>query len=100
AAWATARGESPHRIPLSMSHCALDFVRLWPVTECPCAMSRSAIRPPIAPRPTYPRFAIWFVDPIAGERRASDPVVYFRKAGKLGSGSQVLEPSNLENLGT
>src|SRR5687768_17061244 len=62
AAFATAPGESAHRRPLSSSHCAFDLVRLWPVTVCPFASSRSAVRPPIAPRPTYPRFAISVVE--------------------------------------
>src|SRR5688572_26605238 len=62
AAFATAPGESAHRRPLSSSHCAFDLVRLWPVTVCPFPSSRSAVRPPIAPRPTYPRFAISVVE--------------------------------------
>ena len=54
---ATARGESPHFMPLSSSHCAFALVRLWPVTVWPLAIRRSAIRPPMTPRPMYPRFA-------------------------------------------
>src|SRR6185503_8133744 len=55
---ATPRGVSAHFMPLSISHCALDLVRLVPVTVCPLAIRRSVIRPPMTPRPTYPRFAI------------------------------------------
>src|SRR5688572_32802585 len=55
---ATLRGVSAHFMPLSRSHCALDFVRLVPVTVWPLAIRRSVIRPPMTPRPTYPRFAI------------------------------------------
>src|SRR5687767_7105733 len=46
------------RAPLSKSHCAVDVVRLWPMTVWALASRRAAIRPPIAPRPMYPRFAI------------------------------------------
>ncbi len=58
---ATARGESAHFIPLSISHCALDRVRLYPVTVWPLLSSRSTIWPPITPRPMNPRFAIMSV---------------------------------------
>ena len=55
---ATARGVSPHFRPASSNHCALDFVRLWPVTVWPAFSRRFAIRLPIVPSPTNPRFAI------------------------------------------
>src|SRR5437588_11704780 len=55
---ATARGDSPQRIPWSNSHCAFDFVRLYPVTVWPASRSRFVTRPPMAPNPTNPRLAI------------------------------------------
>src|SRR5712692_2953157 len=55
---ATAFGDSPQRIPASKSHCAFDFVRLYPVTAWPAARSRFVTRPPMAPNPTNPRLAI------------------------------------------
>src|SRR5438874_4166680 len=58
AASATARGVSPQRIPRSKSHCAFDFVRLYPVTVWPASRSRFVTRPPMAPNPTNPRLAI------------------------------------------
>ena len=58
AASATALGESPHFIPRSISHCAFERVRLYPVTVCPLSSSRLAMRLPMAPRPMYPRFAM------------------------------------------
>src|SRR5438552_15878332 len=58
AASATARGVSPQRIPASKSHCAFDFVRLYPVTVWPASRSRFVTRPPMAPNPTNPRLAI------------------------------------------
>src|SRR5581483_2420316 len=54
----TARGESPQRMPLSISHCAFERVRLKPVTVCPFSSSRLTMRLPITPNPMYPRFAI------------------------------------------
>src|SRR5688572_30740386 len=58
AACATALGESPHFMPRSINHCALERVRLYPVTVCPLSSSRFAMRLPMAPSPMYPRLAI------------------------------------------
>src|SRR5579864_4312763 len=58
AAAATSRGEFPHFIPRSISHCAFFLVRLKPVTVCPLSIRRFTICPPIVPRPMNPRFAI------------------------------------------
>src|SRR5467141_2812418 len=58
AAAETARGESPHFIPRSTSHCAFERVRLYPVTTCPLSSSLFTIWLPITPSPMNPRFAI------------------------------------------
>src|ERR1700685_1526766 len=55
---ATARGESAHFIPLSISRCAFARVRLYPVTVWPLSSNRLTIWLPITPRPTNPTFAI------------------------------------------
>src|SRR5262249_51543162 len=53
---ATSRGDSAHRMPVSRSHVALDLVRFQPVTVWPASIRRLAMRPPITPSPTKPRF--------------------------------------------
>src|SRR3981189_955492 len=58
AAAPTARGESPHFIPRSTSHCAFERVRLYPVTACPLSSSLFTMLLPITPSPMNPRFAI------------------------------------------
>src|SRR4030081_2026364 len=58
AAAETALGESPHFMPRSTSHCALERVRLYPVTACPLSSSLFTIWLPITPSPMNPRFAI------------------------------------------
>src|SRR5260370_39769264 len=55
---ATSRGDDAQRIPLSISHCALGRVRLYPVTVWPLLSRRATISPPIVPSPTNPRIAI------------------------------------------
>src|ERR1700730_9300853 len=54
----TALGESAHPMPRSISHCAFDRVRLYPVTVWPLLSSRFTIWLPITPRPTNPRLAM------------------------------------------
>src|SRR5271167_4932209 len=51
-------GESAKFIPLSINHCALERVRLKPVTACPFSSRRATMLPPITPRPMNPSFAI------------------------------------------
>src|SRR5712671_2594812 len=58
AAAETARGESPHFMLRSTSHCAFERVRLYPVTTCPLSSSLFTIWLPIVPSPMNPRFAI------------------------------------------
>src|ERR1700694_179427 len=57
-ATATPFGESANFIPLSINHCALERVRLYPVTACPFSRRRATMLPPITPRPTKPSLAI------------------------------------------
>src|ERR671936_1954789 len=54
---AASRGESAHRMPASISHCAFPRVRFQPVTVWPASSRRFAMPPPITPRPTNPTSA-------------------------------------------
>jgi hypothetical protein len=55
---AAARGVLAHPIPAFNNGCALEGVRLYPVSWWPASNSLCAIRLPIVPRPTKPIFAV------------------------------------------
>src|SRR5580693_1466696 len=63
-ATATAFGESANFMPLSINHCALERVRLYPVTVCPFSSRRATRLPPITPRPMNPSLAIQSFPPL------------------------------------
>src|SRR3989442_9252956 len=91
AASATARGESLHFIPVSTSHCAFERVRLYPVTRWPLASSLAAIFPPITPRPTYPRLAIF--SQIALRMQVSRRRIHMHYAGKSSKNTLTSNPT-------
>src|ERR1700738_797946 len=54
---ATLRGESANFIPRSINRSGFPLWRLYPVTVCHLASSRTTISLPITPKPTNPSFA-------------------------------------------